>query len=384
MNSIEWLTQLVSYDTTSRHSNLTMISFIEEWLKSHNISSHLTYDASGKKANLFATIPAFNETLKGGLILSGHTDVVPADGQQWDTNPFQAVIKDNRVYGRGTCDMKGFIAVVLALIPQFQQWKLKYPLHLAFSFDEEVGCLGAPLLIEALKKQNIFPAACIVGEPTSVRPVVAHKGIHTFRCRLHGKAAHSSLTPIGCNTIEYAADFIRWIKNLRSELQKKQDQYFDVPFSTITSNVIQGGTAINIIPADTEFLFEFRNLPEVSADEIIGQVNSYVDQDLLPAMQKNYNQATIDIESLCGVPAFLANETAQITQLSRAILNENVIYKVSYATEAGLFQNAGIETIVCGPGSIEEAHRANEYVALEQLKKCEDFLLEIVKQFLSS
>lgn len=377
MNSHEWLAKLVAFDTTSRHSNLELIAFVEDWLKSRNISSHLTYDSTGKKANLFATIPAEDQSLTGGLILSGHTDVVPVDGQKWDSDPFQTVMTEDRIYGRGTCDMKGFIAAVLALVPEFQQLRLKNPIHVALSYDEEVGCRGAPLLIDDLQKQGIQPAGCIVGEPTLVQPVIAHKGIHGFSCHLHGRAAHSSLTPSGCNAIEYAAQFICWIKSLGRNLQDVQDKHFDVPFTTITSNVISGGTALNIIPADSEFLFEFRNLPQVNPENIINQIKSYINTELLPDMLNDFDQASIDFESIGSVPAFEANEDAAFTQLVRELMNAKEMRKVSYATEAGLFQQAGIPTIVCGPGSIEQAHRANEFVTIEQIEKCEDFLKKL-------
>ena len=381
MNSYEWLAKLVAFDTTSRHSNLALIAFVEEWLTSYTITSRLTYDATGKKANLFVTLPADNHTLDGGLILSGHTDVVPVDGQQWDTDPFNLVIAQDRLYGRGTCDMKGFIAVVLALVPEFKKMRLKYPLHLALSYDEEVGCRGAPFLIDDFQKHGIKPAACIVGEPTEVHAVIAHKGINAFRCRLHGRAAHSSLTPSGCNAIEYAAQFICWIKDLANQFKENQDSYFDVPFTTITSNVISGGTALNIIPSDCEFLFEFRNLPQLNPEHVIDKINAYIIKDLLPSMRHHFNEAAVAIEPVGSVPAFEASENAIFTQLVREILKENAIHKVSYATEAGLFQQAGIPTIVCGPGSIEQAHRANEFVTQDQITKYENFLREMVTRF---
>lgn len=383
MDSYEWLSQLITFDTTSRNSNLKLITMIENWLKNHNIVSQLTYDLSGKKANLFATLPGRNGNKNGGLLLSGHTDVVPVEGQRWDTDPFLATTVNNRIYGRGSCDMKGFIAVVLAMVPEFQRLQLSYPIHLAFSYDEEIGCLGAPLLIADFQKHGIQPKACIVGEPTNVCPVVAHKGIQGYRCRVHGRAAHSSLTPSGCNAIEYAAELICWIHNFASRLKQygPVDENFDVSFTSMTTNMIQGGNALNIIPAMSEFLFEFRNLPEVNPQTIITQIKTHISEILLPKMRSEYSDALIEIESLGDVPAFEADENAAITQLAYAINNESEIRKVSYATEAGLFQQAGISTIVCGPGSIEQAHRANEFVTVEQINKCEEFLRRLVRMF---
>src|SRR6185312_4264907 len=248
-NPIEWLKKLVSFDTTSRNSNLDLIGVIHNFLAYHKIDAHLTTDTTGEKANLFATIPAQNGNPHDGLILSGHTDVVPVDGQQWDTNPFEAIQIQDRIYGRGTCDMKGFIAVVLALVPEFCAIKLTKPLHLAFSYDEEIGCLGAPHLITDFLKTGIRPQACIVGEPTEMKLVTGHKGINVFRCRVKGFAAHSSLVTQGCNAIEYAAELISWLRKLGIEIRGQvQDKHYDVPFTSIINNLIRGSNAVNTIP----------------------------------------------------------------------------------------------------------------------------------------
>lgn len=382
MNSQEWLTRLIAIDTTSRNTNLPLIDLIGNWFERHSIPIRLTPDSEGKKANLFATLPAKDGSLKGGLVFSGHTDVVPVDGQFWTSDPFKARLSDGRIYGRGACDMKGFIAVVLALLPEFQKMGLSRPLHFAFSYDEEVGCMGAPAMIADFRKQGIEPAGCIVGEPTEMHPVVAHKGINNFQCRLHGHAAHSSLTPSGCNAIEHAADLICWLRSLADELKKgPKDKNFDVPFTSLTCNLISGGIACNIIPALSEFIFEFRNLPEVNPEGIISRIKAHIEGHIVPAMRKEYREAAVEIESLGGVPAFEASEGAKITQAARAASGETALHKVSYATEAGLFQEAGIPTIVCGPGSIVHAHRADEFVTLEQLHKCETFLRQLALKF---
>lgn len=373
MNSVEWLTKLISFDTTSHRSNLPLIEYVGNWLEHLGIAPILSYDKTGRKANLFATL---GHSLDGGLLLSGHTDVVPVEGQAWDSDPFCAKVVGDRVYGRGACDMKGFIAVVLSLIPEFQ--RIDSSLHLAFSYDEEVGCLGAPLLIADFQNRGIQPGSCIVGEPTEMVPVVAHKGINCFRCRVHGHAAHSSLTPKGCNAIEHAAKMICWLRDFADRFRGLQDPLFDVPFTTLTSNMIKGGIAVNTIPSFSEFLFEFRNLPDMDPSEIQARIRTYVEEHLVPQMRAEFGDAFVEMELLSKVPAFQASEEAAITRAAREAAEEWGVRKVSYATEAGLFQQSGIPTIVCGPGSIREAHRPNEYVTLEQLAKCEKFLRKII------
>lgn len=382
-SSIEWLKQLVAFDTTSRNSNLELIHFIRDYLQQHNIATQLIYNDDQQKANLFATLPAAHGAINGGIILSGHTDVVPVDGQEWHTKPFQTTQIDDLIYGRGTCDMKGFIAVVLALVPEFKQIPLNYPIHFAFSYDEEVGCVGATSIITTLQQNGIKPGACLVGEPTSMRPVVAHKGINLYRCRVKGLAQHSSLTPKGCNAIEYAASLIGIIRELGTQLREEgaYDQCFDVPFTTITTNQIQGGTAVNIIPQQCEFLFEFRNLPSVAPDRIIKAIKTFINENLLPQMRQEYSAADIELETVAIAPAFETIEDNAFIKLVRDLTQDNAIHKVAYATEAGLFQQAGIPTIVCGPGSIEQAHRPNEFVAVEQINKCESFLRQLLEKY---
>lgn len=381
MNTLEWLTHLVSFDTTSRNSNLALINNIKDYLQTHQIDSHLTYDDTKQKANLFATIPATNQTLAGGIILSGHTDVVPVDQQDWKTNPFEATQIGTRIYGRGTSDMKGFIAAALALVPDFIQLKLAHPIHLAFSYDEEVGCIGAPRLIAQMQEQGIQPKACIVGEPSSMQPVIAHKGIQVYRVRVHGLAAHSSLTPQGCNAIDYAAMLINYIRKIADEIRQSGpfDSHYDVPFTTISTNMITGGNAHNTIPETAEFIFELRNLPNVSPTELLARIQTFINETLIPEMRKTAKETNIQIERLGQAPSFEGNDEAMITQLTRSLCQNNETLKVAYATEAGLFSKAQIPTIICGPGSIEQAHRANEFVEVSQLQSCTDFLRSVVK-----
>ena len=376
-----WLQTLVAFDTTSRNSNLNLIEHVRDALVSQGVTVQLFQSPDGTKSNLFATLPAQDGSTQGGIVLSGHTDVVPVDGQAWDTDPFVLTERDGKLYGRGSCDMKGFIAAGLALVPEFLAMPRAKPLHFALSYDEEVGCVGAPIMLEQLKLQGQRVDGCIVGEPTSMQPVVAHKGINVWRCKLHGKAAHSSLTPQGCNAIEYAARLICQIRDMadRFQAQGPYDTFFDVPYTTMTSNQISGGIAVNTIPEYCEFAYEFRNLPGMAPDSIQAQVEAYVQQELLPRMRREFAQARIEFESLAGAPSFDTAETAAISQLVQALTGDRQKRKVAYATEAGLFQQVGIPTVVCGPGAIAQAHKANEYVELAQLQRCEVFLRKLAQ-----
>ncbi len=383
MTTLEWLDKLIAFDTTSHHSNLHLIDCVKEWMHRHDAICTLTQDPLEPKANLFATLPAANGSTEGGLILSGHTDVVPVEGQQWDTNPFEMTKIDDKIFGRGTSDMKGFIAVMLALVPRFKEMRLNYPLHFALSYDEEIGCRGAPFLIADLPKTGFKPRACIVGEPTEMQPIVAHKGKQSFRCEVHGRAAHSSLTNQGCNAIEHAARIITFIRDLADEYRAKGpfDPAYDVPYTTLTTNLIKGGNATNTIPAWCEFVFEFRNLSEVSPAEIEEKIQNYLQSDIMPRMQSEFSAASVTLDKFAGAPGLMQVEEAEITQLVRKITQDNATRKAAYATEAGLFQQADIPSILCGPGSIEQAHRANEFVTVEQLEKCETFLLNVAQSF---
>lgn len=378
---LDWTKKLVSFDTTSRLSNLALIDYVAEYLHQHNLKTELTFNEERTKANLWTSIPDAQGGVTGGLVLSGHTDVVPIDGQTWSSDPFTPEIRGDKLYGRGTCDMKGFIATVLSLIPQFVSAPLREPIHLAFSYDEEVGCLGAGSMLAAMQAQGINPQGCIVGEPTNMRPVVAHKSINTYRCVVHGCAAHSSLTSRGSNAIEYAARFICMFRDLTDKIKQRGpfDDLFDVPYTTGQTSTIRGGSAINIVPAECEFEFEFRTLPTQSPQEIDTQLRQYIDTVLLPQMQAEYPQAGIQLTRMSASPAMDTTEQEAITQLVRALTADRELLKVAYATEGGLFQEAGVPTVICGPGSIEQAHRPDEYIELSQLEQCERFLLSVLK-----
>ena len=380
MNTVTWLTRLIAHDTTSRYSNLALIEDIADFLSHHGLQPWLAHDATGQKANLFVTLPAADGTTAGGLIFSGHTDVVPVDGQDWQSNPFHAVIRDDKLYGRGAADMKGFIAAVLAAIPHMKAAKLARPLHIALSYDEEIGCLGAPVMIDALQQRGLSPEYCIVGEPTSMQMVVAHKGIHTFTCRVHGKAAHSSLTPQGVNAIEYAAQLILFIQQLGQRLQHDyaQDAAFDVPFSTLSVNTIQGGIASNIVPQLCEFGFDYRNLPHMQPADVIEPIQRYIREVLEPQMRAVDANCGIELHHHAAVPAMPEADAQALLQLVAQLVDNHTRHKVAYATEGGQFKQAGIHTVICGPGNIEQAHRANEFVSLTQLARCDDFLNKMI------
>ena len=387
--SLAMIERLISFDTTSRDSNLGLIEHVRDWLKPFGIDSTLVYDATHKKANLFATVWGKNgppsgqsgqsgqsgKAVRPGIVLSGHTDVVPVDGQAWDTNPFQATIKDGRLFARGACDMKGYLGVALAMTPRFCAADLKAPIHFALSYDEEVGCIGVRGLIELLTKQGFKAAGVIVGEPTSMQVITAHKGKRSYRCTVHGKEAHSALTPQGVNAIEYAAQIITYIRHMADRMVQLEprDNGFDVPFTTLQTGTIKGGTAGNIVPAQCVFDWEFRYLPGANPDAIEGEVRSYA-ASLLPAMKKVSAAAGIDIDLSSDAPGSHAPDSHAITQLAIALARNDKTAKVAYATEAGLFEKAGLPSIICGPGSIEQAHKPNEYCDLAQLAQCEAFM----------
>lgn len=377
--ALAWLDRLTAFDTVSRHSNLGLIETVRDALKGHGLEPWLNLNAEGTKANLFCTLPAQDGGTQGGIALSGHTDVVPVDGQDWSSDPFQLTERDGRLYARGACDMKGFIAASLALVPEFMALPRQKPLHLALSYDEEVFCLGAPFMLAELQQRGIQVDGCVVGEPTSMKPVVAHKGLNLYRCRVHGKAAHSSLTPQACNAIEYAARLICHIRDLAEAwcAEGPFDEHYDVPYSTITTNQITGGIAVNTIPESCEFSYEFRNLPLQPWQDIQAGIERYVNDDLLPRMRREFPEARIELERAAGAPGLEASEQAAITQLVRALTQDRSTRKVAYGTEAGLFQGIGIPTVVCGPGSIEQAHKPDEFVEAEQLQQCEKFLRQL-------
>lgn len=384
-NSVDWLARLIRFDTVSRYSNLALIKDVQAYCEQFGLDVHLTFNEAKNKANLFVTVPAGHETdvLTGGLVLSGHTDVVPVDGQDWTSDPFIATIRGDKLYGRGSCDMKGFIACALNILSKAvslsNAGRLRRPLHLALSFDEEVGCLGAPLILADLEARGITPEYCIVGEPTDMNMVTAHKGIAVYRCRVHGKSAHSSLTNQGVNAISYASKLVGFVDALadRLSLRDDNDTIFDVPYSTLSVGTIEGGTATNIVPNLCEFTFDYRNLPHMTQSDIVAPIQAKV-AELTASMQARAPDTGIELIQEESVPAMTDTDSAELQQLIVALTGDEMRQKVAYATEGGQFTNAGIPTIICGPGSIEQAHKADEFVALEQLERCDAFLEKLL------
>ena len=384
-DSIDWLTRLIAFDTVSRHSNLALIDDVKAYCEQLGLTVDLTFNDAKNKANLFVTVPAGKDAdeINHGLVLSGHTDVVPVDGQDWTSEPFTATIRGNKLYGRGACDMKGFIACALTLLPQAVKLssagKLRRPLHLALSFDEEVGCLGAPLILADLKARGITPDYCIVGEPTNMAMVVAHKGIAVYRCRVHGKSAHSSLTATGVNAISYASRLIGYVDELAEEISHRSDNdaLFDVPYSTLSVGTIKGGTATNIVPNLCEFTFDYRNLPHMTQDDILTPIQAKV-AELNAQMQARSTDTGIELLQEESVPAMTDSDSAELQALIAALTGDDTRHKVAYATEGGQFTNSGIPTIICGPGSIEQAHKADEYVELIEIERCDEFLQKLL------
>jgi acetylornithine deacetylase len=377
IDKIEMTKRLVAFDTTSRNSNLALIEFIRDYLDGYGVKSELVFDAGGQKANLYATIGRDDQR---GILLSGHTDVVPVDDQDWHTDPFRIAEKDDRLYGRGSADMKGFIGTVLSLVPELTKRKLREPIHLCFSYDEEVGCVGVRTLIEILKDRPNKPRLAIIGEPTVMQVGVGHKGKHSFRCTVHGHEVHSSLTHQGVNAVEAAAELVAKLKEIarRKRDHGPFDPDFQPPYSSVHTGLIQGGTALNIVPRECTFDFEMRQLPGDDVGAVIAELKEFAAKRLLPEMHAVRPETRILIEELTAAPGLSTPIDHEATQLAAALSGGNGTAKVSFATEGGLFAEAGIPTVICGPGSIDQAHKPDEFVALDQIARCEAFLQRLI------
>jgi acetylornithine deacetylase len=359
--AIDILERLVGFDTVSANSNLELIGWIADYLDGHGIKCRLTHNPAGTKANLFATL---GPAERGGVILSGHTDVVPVAGQDWDSDPFRLTRRDDRLLGRGTADMKGFIALVLALVPRALECPLAIPLHLAFSFDEEVGCLGVPALIRALPEGAARPRLAVIGEPTEMQIGNAQKGLSFLETRVAGLEGHSSMPERGVNAITAAAEIIAEIGRLAAEARgrARPESGFDPPYTTFNIGTIEGGTAVNIIARECAFRWEFRTLP--------GEDPAAP----LPRMRQVHAAAAVATEPLAVVPPLVPDPASPAEALARRLLGANSTTAIAFATEAGHFQSAGIPAIICGPGAIAVAHRPNEYITLAQLAAGAAFL----------
>jgi len=366
---------LVAIPTVSRDSNLACIDFVREYLRAHGVESHLVKNGDGSKANLFATV---GPMVPGGVVLSGHTDVVPIDDQDWDTDPFTVTERDGRLFGRGTCDMKSFYAIALALIPEMAN--LKRPIHFALSYDEEVGCLGAPALIEALTAAVPTPEAVVVGEPTMMRVVNAHKSIFHFVTRVTGHEAHSSQPHRGVSAVMVAGRLINWIheRQQRNALNAPADCAFEPPFTSLHCGVIKGGTATNIMAHHCEFVTDIRTLPGEDPHTYFREYCDYAKQVIEPEMQAIAPDAGIEFEIKANVPAFQSAEDSPAVSLVKRLTGQNVLESVSYGAEAGQFQAAGHSVVMCGPGSIDQAHQPNEFISLEQVETGTAFIRRLI------
>jgi len=363
---------LVRMDTVSANSNLALIHLVRDELAKLGVTSRLTFNAERTKANLFATL---GEGKPAGVILSGHTDTVPWDGQDWSADPLSGDVRDGRLYGRGSADMKSFIAIAVAQAEAFLASDAPFAIHLAFSYEEEIGCFGVRELIADMRDAGVKPLACIVGEPTSMVPAIAHKGVYRYKCCVRGKEAHSSLTPQSVNAIEMAARLVGKVRDLAEGFERNEPRYdgFDVPFSTASVGQFHGGIADNVVPRDAEFRYEFRDLPTADARAMQAEVEAHA-RTLEPAMKKVAPDAGFRFETICEIPSFLGSAQDPVTRLAQRLAGEQRTTLVAFGTEAGLFKNAGIPTVVCGPGSIVQAHQPDEYVTLEQLARCEAFM----------
>ena len=374
-SSVALVSQLIAFDTTSRGSNLALIDFAQEMLERAGARCRRSFDAARIKANLFAS---FGPEEDGGYVLSGHTDVVPVDGQEWSSDPFKAEVRDGKLYGRGACDMKGYIGVALSLLPQIARAKLKLPLHFALSFDEEVGCAGVTALLEDLKAAAIKPALAIIGEPTEMKVVGAHKSGAVIHTHCHGREGHSSAPEKGANAVMMAGEFVKMLDDVWNELRADADPRFEPPHSTVQANMIQGGSAVNILGRDATVTWEYRALPDRDASKIVETVRARADASILPKYRARAAEARIDTVVQATYPGLVLDEASPAIALAREVSGANAVETVAYGTEAGHFQRAGIPAVICGPGSIDQAHKADEFVALSELAKCEDFLRKVI------
>ena len=373
--AVDMAKALIAFDTTSRGSNLALIDFAQSLIEQAGGRCRRSYDATGAKANLFAT---FGPDGDGGIVLSGHTDVVPVDGQDWSFDPFDAVVKDGKLFGRGACDMKGFLAVALSLLPEIATAKLARPLHLALSYDEEVGCVGVTGLLEDLKRENIKPALAIIGEPTLMKIVGAHKGGAKLVTHCCGREGHSSAPDKGANAVMMAGEFMAMLESVQDELRADTDARFDPPFSTVQATVVHGGTAVNILAREAEVTWEYRFLPDRDPAKIVARVKARAAAEVLPKYAARAAEAAFDTRLHAHYPGLKMDDESPAVALARELTGANQVEAVAYGTEAGHFQAYGIAAVICGPGSIEQAHRPDEFVALSELEACEMFLRKVI------
>lgn len=377
MQTLELLDRLIAFPTVSRDSNLDLIHFVQEYLNSHGVSSRLIYDEEGNKANLHAIIGPEDVP---GIILSGHTDVVPVDGQDWSSDPFVMREEDGRHYGRGAADMKGFVASVLAAVPTMTARTLTRPIHLAFSHDEEIGCVGVRSMIDDLVNAPVKPALCIVGEPTLMKAAIGHKGKTDLVCTCHGVESHSALAPNGLNSIYLASEMISAIRDMQTYVIETgaHDDHYAVPYTSLHVGVIDGGTALNIVPNTCKFRFEIRNLLEDDPMAILAKLEAKA-TEIASAYQDRFPSAKIDITISNEYPGLNTAPDAEVVTFVKSLTGANDHNKVAFGTEGGLFQERlGVPTVICGPGSMDQGHKPDEFITGKQLGLCDDFLSRLL------
>ena len=376
MTTLDLIQRLVQFNTVSRDTNLPLIEYVATYLDAFGIESYQVTSDDGKKSNLYASI---GPEEPGGVVLSGHTDVVPVDGQDWESDPFNPEVKDLKLYGRGTCDMKGFIGTALALIPEMNS--LSRPIHLALSYDEEVGCKGAPRMIRELSNNLPEPEAVIIGEPTRLLAITGHKGMVTLKTSIQGFEAHSSQTHKGVSAVMIAAKLVDTLNTMAIQLADvtSKDTGFEPHHSTIHVGVIHGGTAINIISRHCEFQWDIRCIPSDDAQTIINEFEKFCQDEILPNMEQISNDCYITTETTASAPSFLMKESPASALMHALAIPAGDRY-APYVAEAGQFQAAGFPTVICGPGSIDQAHKPNEFIDLEQIEQGELFLRKLIQR----
>ena len=377
--TIKILSDLIKFQTTSGASNLELIKYCEKKLEKAGATSFKTFNDSGSQANLFSTIKGKDNSSNKGIILSGHTDVVPAVSSEWTSDPYVAREKDNKVYGRGTCDMKGFIACTLAVAPLFASKKLKAPIHFSYTFDEETGCLGAPLVLADLKKRNINFSACIIGEPTNMKTINAHKGYNEYITHFTGLSGHASNPESGVSAIEYAIQYSNKLLELRDALKKRNSKktIFSPSYSTLQIGKISGGLGANVIADQCSLEWEVRPINKEDGEFISNNIDAYAKDVLIPKIKNNNPKGDIRKEVVGEVVGFNKEESSEAANLVCNLTGDNEKNTMSFGTEAGLFQDSGISTVICGPGSIKQAHTVDEYITFDQLKKCLTMLVSL-------
>ena len=381
LGTAEMLARLVAYDTTSRNSNLPLMEFVRDYLDQHGVQYRVSTDATGQKANIHAII---GPQAAGGVALSGHVDTVPVDGQAWSADPFSLRRAEGRLYARGAADMKGFVSACLAAVPELKTRRLARPLHLFISYDEEVGCQGAQRLIEDLDESGLKPALCVVGEPSGMQPILAHKGKLNLRVTVRGLPGHSSEPAKGVNAIQAAGEAIAYVAAEARRLAKEGpfEDGFDPPHTTIHVGTIQGGTILNIIPERCEFIMEWRNIPGDDATLHVQRMQDFVAANIEPAMHAVSRMTGFDFDVLTRMPGLSLDPDHELTAAVKQLTGSNSTGKVSYGTEGGYYQGAGIPTIICGPGYIAQAHQPDEWIAQDQLDACDGFIRRLADRLL--